>query len=479
LDCFLEGGPIRCDKTFCSLRLKSGFDPHDDQPMPDQDSPAVAQFWRQRATFLAMKLNFHHWLTRVVPVLFVLLVLVALFDLFRRETALPSRWSGAFLLLGTAIASAWAWLWARSHFCTWTQALVRIETVMGLHSQLSSAQDGVLPWPAPRRDTDDGYVANWKHILMPLLAGIIFLWSAHLIPVSRTQLGTSSEPISEPPEFAQVQNWINALKSDDLIEPAKLQEMQAALDKLRERPAQDWYTQSNLEAANSLKELTEQSMNSLAQDLDQADQAVQAMREKEASSSDASSLQPMQEKLQAAGENLASGNLPLNREIVGQMTAQGAASDKPLTAKQLEALHDRLKKGELAAQTAPKTNGGLSDEMQRALAGAAMGQGKGRREGSPGPGGTGGGEETAPLELQPRDKNTPEGPRTSVSSDDMNHVALGETVKVSAGEHAVDPAAYKGTQSAGAAQVEGSGGEAVWRSTYDPQEADTLSRYFK
>ena len=138
-----------------------------------------------------------------------------------------------------------------------------------------------MAWPAPQQESmDDGYRTNWRKILTPVLAGGLFLLLAHLIPVSRLMMGGAHDAISPPPDFAQVQSWINALKAEDLIEPAKLQEMQAALDKLKERPAQDWYTQDNLEAASSLKELTEQSMNSLAQDLDQADEAVQAMKEK-------------------------------------------------------------------------------------------------------------------------------------------------------------------------------------------------------
>ncbi len=81
--------------------------------------------------------------------------------------------------------------------------------------------------------------------------------------------------------------------------------------------------------------------------------------------------------------------------------------------------------------------------------------------------------------MQARNKDTPQGPLTTVSSDDMSHLSLGDTVKVSAGTHNVNPADYHGVEKAGDAQVEGSGGEAVWRSTYDPQEADSLSRFFK
>ena len=449
------------------------------QPMPHPNSPAAAQLWRRRAAVLALRLNFHHWLSRVVPKLFILLVLVALFDLARREAGLPARWSTALLLSGLGVVAGWAWLEARRHFCHWRQALVRLETVLGLHNQLSAAQDGILPWPTGRGKIDDGYSANWKPILLPLLAGILFLWSGHLVPVSKLKFGTVAEPLSEPPELAQVQSWIQALKADALIQPDKLQEMQSALDKLRERPAQDWYTQGNLEAANSLKELTEQSMNSLSRDLDKADQAVQGMQEKAASSNEPGGLQPMQDELRSAEENLASGNLPLNQEIVDQLKAGEAGTDKALSAGQLAALHERLKKGELAAQTAPKSDGPLSEEMRQAMAGAARGQGGKRRELAVGTGGLGGGTESAPLELQDREKTTPEGALTPVHNDDMSRASLGQTIKVSASGHVVDPTDYHGAQKAGSAQVEGNGGEAVWRSTYDPQEADTLSRFFK
>ena len=195
--------------------------------------------------------------------------------------------------------------------------------------------------------------------------------------------------------------------------------MQNTLDELHDRPPQDWYTQDNLEAANSLKELTEQSMNALAQDLGQADASVEAMRDKAENPNDASSLQPMQDQLRAAEENLASGNFPLNRELVQQLKSGEAAADKQLSASQLAALHERLKKGELAAQTAPKSNGALSEEMQKAMADAAMGKGAGRGELVPGSGGLGGGKKSAPLELQARDKDTPDGNLTQVASDDM------------------------------------------------------------
>ena len=118
--------------------------------MPLPNPLATAQFWHHRAKILALRLNFHHWLARVVPKLFILLVLSALFDLYRRETALPAHWSVSLLVLGIGIAAGWAWLQARSHFCTGSQALVRLETVLGLHNQLSSAEAGIPPWPASR-----------------------------------------------------------------------------------------------------------------------------------------------------------------------------------------------------------------------------------------------------------------------------------------------------------------------------------------
>jgi len=447
--------------------------------MVHPDSFSAAQFWRRRAAILANKVNFHHWLSRAIPLLVGLFVLAALLEIFVRETGQSSRWIGIFLLMGSFGITGWAWLQSRKHFCTERNALVRIETVLNLHNQLSSAEDGVLPWPAPREKFDDGYSANWRQILTPFLGGLLFLWVAQLVPVSRVKAGTANDVISPPPEFAQMQTWINTLKAEDLVEADKLQEMQSALDKLKNRPQQDWYTQSDLEAASSLKELAEQSMNSLAQDLDQADQAVQAMKERAESSSAPGNLEAMQDQLRKAGENLASGNLPLKKELVDQLRGAEAATDKQLSAKQLQELHERLEKGKMAAQTARKGNGNLSQEMQEAMAKAEMRHGQGRRKLMMAPGGTGGGKESAPLELQGREAMTSAGALTPVSNSDMSHASIGETVKVSASTHTVDPAAYRGSQNAGTAPVGGNGGEAVWRSTYDPQEADTLTQFFK
>ncbi len=336
--------------------------------MFQQDVSADAQAWRHRAAVLAAKLNFHHWLSRVVPKLFFLLAAVALAELLRREMHAAPRFVAAFLLLGTAMVCAWAWLEARRHFCTAGQALVRLETVLRLHNRLSCAEAGIVPWPrASQEGIDDGYHPNWKQILVPVLAGIVFLCAAHLIPVYGLKAAGASGAISEPPDFAQVQNWLNALKAADVIEPDKLQDLQTALDKLRQRSPQDWYTQSNLEAADSLKELMEQSMNSLEQGLDQADQSVQTMQAGQQGS--AGSMQAMQEKLSQAADNLASGNLPLKRELVDSMKGSGS-SDKKLSASQMADLQKRLAQGKAAAQTASKMNGGFGEEMAAAMAAA-------------------------------------------------------------------------------------------------------------
>jgi hypothetical protein len=428
---------------------------------------------------LARRLNFHHWLARVVPRLFFLLVVVAAFNLAGREAGLPASWSSAIFLFGLAGVLGWTWFQARRHFCDWRQALVRLETVLGLHNQLSSAQEGMARWPTPPETIEDGYRLNSRQVMLPLLAGGLFFAAAHLVPVGRTSSAAHAQPISEPPEITQVQSWIKALKAQDLIQPDKLQEMQAALDKLRERPPQDWYTQDNLEAASSLRELAAQSMNSLAENLAKADEAVQSMQDKAPGPGGADALQPMQDQLRAAGQELASGNLPLNQELVAQLKNAAAASDMKMTASQLAALHERLRKGELAARTAAKSSGSFSEEMQEAMAEAAMnGGGLARRKVAVG-GGLGGGTDTAPLELQQRDQTSPEGKLTPVKNDDMTRASLGQTMKITAGAQTVDTSAASGLQQAGPAQVGGDGGEAVWRSTYDPREADTLDQFFK
>src|ERR1700743_1211422 len=108
--------------------------------MYQQDVSADALEWRRRAAALAAKLNFHHWLARVVPKFFVVMTLAALGELLRRQMNGQSLYIVALILLGTALVVAWAWMEARRHFCTHIQALVRLETILGLHNRLSCAE---------------------------------------------------------------------------------------------------------------------------------------------------------------------------------------------------------------------------------------------------------------------------------------------------------------------------------------------------
>jgi hypothetical protein len=59
--------------------------------MVDRKTHATGDFWRARAMALARRLNFHHWLARVVPWLFFLLVVVAAFNLAGREAGVVEQ----------------------------------------------------------------------------------------------------------------------------------------------------------------------------------------------------------------------------------------------------------------------------------------------------------------------------------------------------------------------------------------------------
>ena len=226
--------------------------------MADPTTSGSERFWRLQATALCAKLNFHHWMARVIPLFFGWLVLAVFLDLFCRETNRLGQWLEAFLLTGFGLTSAVAWILARKHFCTPQHALGRLETVLNLHNGLSAASEGIVAWPERPQKIDDGFSVNWSFLLLPVVMGSLFLWAADHVPINRAGLRTATGSISEPPAFAQVQSWIDALKQTDLIEPEKLQSMQDTLNRLKEQPASDWYSQNNLEAADALKELTEQ-----------------------------------------------------------------------------------------------------------------------------------------------------------------------------------------------------------------------------
>ena len=189
--------------------------------MSHPNSSASASFWLYRAHVLAMRLNFHHWLARLIPKLFGVLVLTALFELFRREIGCRDGGAGPCYCLARVSSRAGPCSKREGIFAARIKLWRGWRRCSGCTTGLARRATGSSHGRSRRSRWTTATLRIGTRSRCRLWREACFWWSAHLVPVSRLKLGADSAPISEPPELAQVQNWINALKADDLIEPEK------------------------------------------------------------------------------------------------------------------------------------------------------------------------------------------------------------------------------------------------------------------
>ncbi|HRJ10065.1 MAG TPA: hypothetical protein PLP58_15910, partial [Prosthecobacter sp.] len=124
--------------------------------MTDEDRFRTA--WHLRARRTRAKANLGWWLARLAPLLALAGLAGFALILSLRALADGAGWSG-FLpwMTGTLmLAAGLAWLLARRDFICETQALVRLESELGLHNALTAAAAGRGPWPQPPERCDDG-----------------------------------------------------------------------------------------------------------------------------------------------------------------------------------------------------------------------------------------------------------------------------------------------------------------------------------
>ena len=74
-------------------------------------------------------------------------------------------------------------------------------------------------------------------------------------------------PAVPPAAWAQAAKWIDSLQKSGLLQEPALAEVRERLEQLQRQPARDWYSQSSLEAGDSLRDQTAQSIDALQRDL--------------------------------------------------------------------------------------------------------------------------------------------------------------------------------------------------------------------
>ena len=383
----------------------------------------------------------------------------------RGNGSVPARpWATAYGLALAACAAGAAW---RSHerFFASRDALVRLDWNLGLHNRLSAAAAGGGEFPPVQAGTD-GYLFHWRKSGPPLAASARLVGAAATVPVTRPP--ARYIPASTPAAWTQTAEWIDALKKTDALQEPALEDLRERLEQLRQQPAQDWYSQSSLEAGDNLHEQTAQSIQALQRDLQSALDNLEAMQ-RFTDQTSALETKSAQANLANALKGLELGNLPLNQEMLGHLKSADLSKLRDLDPKQIEEMKRRLKAGTQVCKACLQPGGWDGKENVVAARAPVPKDAKFARDH----------ESSAPLTYNEKPADLASTGKEAVSNGDLEHALPGDLLGVGKGEHNVNPSKYAGPAAGGAAASNGQGGEAVWRNDLTPKEREVLKNFFK
>lgn len=308
---------------------------------PTEEQQQRAAAWQRLAARTTRRVNTGWWLSRLFPLLIVTGIAggVAIY-LLRSNEALPPwpqllAWiAGCVVLCGAA-----AWGLAQRRFLQTDAALVRLESRMELHNQLSTARSGAGPWPAPPERAEDALARNLPRTWLPPLAAAALVAAGFLIPAAPEVFASDPPP---PRSHEEIQAMLDQLREAETLDPKALEELQKQLDALREQPSSEWYGHHHLEAADSLRSGTQQQLGEMGRQLEKAGAALNSLTE-QSPEDNAKAREQNAADLKAAADALGKSPLALNKGLMEQLS-KAASQLKQLSQGDLDKLKEGLKK---------------------------------------------------------------------------------------------------------------------------------------
>lgn len=409
---------------------------------------------------LAWRINLAAWLERFAPALFFAAsaFAVAVYALRRVEVGLTFAWT-AFAGV-VALVTLATWWRARRGFFQAADARVLLESHLRLDTRLTAAQLGLVAWPAEPLELPPivrwrlRIPAGWFAAALALIAAAV--WSPVPRDIARVR------PTGTPPALLHTQDMLAALKEMKVADPQAIEQLDERARQLAQRPMDEQYSHSALEAADALQGQTAISAAALARGLNSAADALNAANQ----SADMTGPAGL---LSAALAGLRDGALPANKELLANLPTS-AAELKNLTPAQRTQLAEQL------AQAARGVSG------LRGVGGAA---GAGAQVAQPDPNGVvagtgdGDGGGNAPLMLAADASDVGLGLSQGLTAADLKRLALGDKLGTTAGAHEVDATKSIAPGAAGAVAAPAGGGEAVWVNRLTPGERAALKIFFK
>jgi hypothetical protein len=422
-------------------------------------------FWLRRAQREAWRFNTGWWLEMFLPWIVGLGIAASVGILALRSANLEPVRLGIPVAVIILAGIATSWFLARRKFLSRNEALTRLDADLHLRNRLTSAQQGVGEWPAPREKASLALRWKWSALLWPPAAALALVGAAVLIPLPESSARVAQAK-GEPPTWTATQEKLEALRKDEIAQREAVEQFQAALDALRKQPSDQWFRHESLEAGDNLQTQLAQSLADLQKNLETSLGALEAAREIEQRQLQALG-QPLDQALSEALKGMEIGKLPLDEKMLSQLKNLDVSKCRQLSAEEWKALSERMKQGiGTCSGGTSKGEGGASDLIALIL-------------GQSGQGGVSRGPGAAPLTLSDYESNLGSTNTEAVPNADLSRAALGDLMGLGTGVHKVDQHAESGPQSGGPMSAAGTGSDAVWQQTATPAEQGVLRKFFQ
>ena len=443
----------------------------------------MERMWRHRASALAVRLNLAWWTERFNQLLLTVLPLLAVAILAGRTWR--EQWiSPAGILLTVAgllaLGALAAWLLARKRFVTGEVGLVRLDERLGLHNRLVSASRKVGPWPADDPAFDLSTGLHWKagRVVLPGLGSLLLVVAATLTPLPKREV--LPREVVQPGAWEQMQDWLETLDAADFVDKEAIERFESRIDELKERPEEEWFSHTSLEATDSLEEALEEEIRDLATEMNALDRSLSTLESYSSESAEEAKKEAARE-MEMAIDSLGQGGLPLSDDLRKELgdidpSQLGSETIGGLSQEALEALQRQLGQA-MEALGSLEGLPGLEEGMAFGEGLPGFGEGEGE-ENLPGFGGITRGRGDAPLFFGKEEDQLGTSNVEGIRNEDLSRATIGEVLGLGETERKIDKSRI-GPVDGGTATSLGKGGEAVSRQPLLPDEQAVLKRFFK
>ncbi len=427
------------------------------------------RFWLARARREAARFNIGWWLQLFLPWLFVIGLAASALVLALRTAGRPVLLVLPLVILALLIGAIVAFVRSRRRFLSISDALTRLDVDLRFHNRLTVAREGVTSWPARRDDAQLALRWQWSKLFWPPLAALALALIAAYVPIPAS-VDQPVKPSSQPPSWTAMEQKLDALAQTELVEEKAREEFREAVQALRDRPQEEWYSHESLEASDHLNAQLTENLAALEKNLTASLGALEASRQLEQGQFQALE-QGLDQSLAAAAQAMQQGQMPLDPKLLSQLKEMKGAKVRQLSAEEWKELQQRMKEGVATVSADGKDGKGAAEAALAAL-------GAGGKGDKPGSGGITRGPGEAPLTLADKESHAGSTKTEGMSNDDLSRAVMGDPAGLSQGRHEVDKTGAAPT-SGGAMSSTGQGAQATWQQTATPAEQAALQRFFK